>query len=352
MALLNAAGKPLQPTPDENGMQTADTIKYWMAHPITPSPYAVYEQVNYSPERQIFSKWRLHSFTDGKFALQHFDPTGTKVDHTVVWDGKHRIVIDYLTHTTISYLMKPTWGAGQMTVLVKQAATKERKDITPDASLLLIPVGYEEHLPSEVSRIFETITGVKEPPCEAARKLQEDSAYFGWQVEKPFAIERVIQTMGTPRILYKVFSTGTIVRSDFRGTDAKITVLDPARMERVVLDTVGKSKTTFPWDSIHDTEMWRALTGVAESDKSALVVRADEEDQYVKTNSYIERSPSEAYTHYLEVVGQKPDPNIVDYVKNNNVAYKQGQSELAERAVGASCPNNPAAVKKAAEPKN
>lgn len=88
----------------------------------------MYQQETYNPDRQIVGKWRLTSFADGKFVIQHFDQNGINITHAVIWDGKYRRVVDFPTHTVMSYLMYPKWGAQQMTVLVKQATTKELKD--------------------------------------------------------------------------------------------------------------------------------------------------------------------------------------------------------------------------------
>jgi hypothetical protein len=349
-AVVNAAGLALKPTPDVNGVQTADTVKYWINNPITPPPYAVYEQETYNPARQTTSKWRLTSFVDGQFALQHFDETGLKVTHTVIWDGKYRRVVNFRVHTVMSYLMYPNWGAQQMTVLVKQAATRELKDATPDPSLLVIPNDYEEHTPSEVAHSLATATGIPLLPCEAGGLLRADAAYFTYQVETPFAIERIIQTVGNPRILYKVFETGVIVRSDFRGTDVKVTVLNPLRMERVVLDTVGKSMSTYPWDQT-DTAAWKELVHIADNLKSTTHVDPAEGVPYATTpEGFTERSPSDTYVHYVGLVGQKPDEQYLAFLKSRDAIYRQGQEELAKR--GASCTNPAANSKPAAQPKD
>jgi len=54
---------------------------------------------------------------------------------------------------------------------------------------------------------------------------------MSYQVERAYAVERVIQTVGNPRILYKVFRNGTIVRQDFRGADVKTTIMNPASVD-------------------------------------------------------------------------------------------------------------------------
>jgi hypothetical protein len=314
-------------------VQSAETVHYLTQHPITPPPNAVYEQETYNPDRQIVSKWILSSFADGRWARQHFDDeTGLKVVLTVIWDGKYERQVDFEARSVTSYRMYPEWGAQQMTVLVKQAATRELKGVTPDPSVLVVPSDFEEHTPSEVQYLLAAATGVSFPPCEDARLLRDDGFYFAYQVEKPFAIERIIHTTGNPRILYQVYKQGTVVRSDFLGTDIKVIVLNPFSMERWAIDRTSKSVTTYPWDRT-DTSTWKEIVRAPDNLKSDMQLSPADEEQYTKKpEGFTERSPSETYLAHMDVVGEKPDPQHLAIVKSRDAIYRQGQEELAKRS--------------------
>jgi hypothetical protein len=228
--------------------------------------------------------------------------------------------------------MYPEWGAQQMTVLVKQAATRELKGVTPDPSVLVVPSDFEEHTPSEVQYLLAAATGVSFPPCEDARLLRDDGFYFAYQVEKPFAIERIIHTTGNPRILYQVYKQGTVVRSDFLGTDIKVIVLNPFSMERWAIDRTSKSVTTYPWDRT-DTSTWKEIVRAPDNLKSDMQLSPADEEQYTKKpEGFTERSPSETYLAHMDVVGEKPDPQHLAIVKSRDAIYRQGQEELAKRS--------------------
>lgn len=246
----------------------------------------------------------------------------------------------------------------------------ELTNVAPDRSLLVNPAGYVERTWSQHKAILYKLTSKADsnPDCSAAEDIVQDGRYFEHQLDKSFVYERVLPTPGSPRIEYQVFDYGLVVRTDFRGTEVKTITYDPGRMVRQVYDNVSKSVTTYPWLDA-DTVVWSGILNTPDEIKSpnkkvdenlgiqfstdatvpctpSPATTASPETVCFWQSAYTERSPSETYAAYSDVVGQRPDAGLLEKTKEMDAEYLAGKEILTKRttACGVKPVTKPAAA--------
>ena len=285
-------------------------------------------------------RWRMYTYSD-KLALLHFVGENTVPEVIVVGDGVNRIAVVPKIKTTTSYYEGPRWGARQVGTLVSLEGTRERTDLAVDRSLLVIPADYTERVPSETDVLMAAAEGREFSDCEKAGFWRQDANYFAFQVKKAFVFERTLEVPGKPELRYEVYRFGTIVKTEFRGTETRTIIYDASNGLRRVLDNTTKSVQTYPWKR-EDTALWRSIVNVDEKSKSGKSLSEPDEDIAEKVpDGYTERSPSETYFSFMRVTGQKRDERYLAVVKAMDAKYKDGQDELSKRSSSCTASGTP-----------
>jgi hypothetical protein len=281
--------------------------------------------------------WRLYTYSDGKFVLQHFVGEFSQPITTIIWDGERRTsVIPNISSTMSYYEGDPHWGLRQVGLLVSLEGTHEKTDLAADRSLLEIPPYYTERTPSEINAVRAAMEGEAIPDCEKSSEWELDATYFSYQVKKPFVYRRPKDSPDGPDVLYAVYTMGTIVRTETKGTETKTILYDASHGLKRVLDSATKSVQTYPWTR-QDTVLWRTVTGIPAkfAPRGEFNVAAEELAMQIP-EGYVERLPSETHHAYMLLTGNSGDvnPKIVD------ADYLAGQEVFKKR--GVSCAQKPA----------
>jgi len=128
-------------------------------------------------------RWRMYTYSDGKFALLHFLGESETPSTILVWDGVNRIMVVPKARTTNTYPEPPHWGARQIGALISLDGVTERTDVQVDRAPLLIPPDYTERTPSETYLAYMRVTGQSPDERFLSNAKLRDASYKTGQEE-------------------------------------------------------------------------------------------------------------------------------------------------------------------------